>query len=304
MSSPLPQPIPPAACGGGSEFVVRIYDANGKLRGGGEGEEHHQSKQTNPPPSPMGGGWGGETPKTNPAALFDLDGTLVNTAPDIHAAASAMLKELSLPSLPFAEARQFIGDGITRFVKRALTRQWWGEPTPELLSRAEESMRRHYARECVARLLCYDGVPETLRALKESGLPMACVTNKPARFSQPLLAACGLNEYFAAVVSGDTLPVKKPNPEPLLAAITTLGADPGQTWMIGDSAADAKAASAAGCRFAVVAYGYHRAGQLPPADAVLQTFPETLPLLAPQTPAEEKQKKQKQKTPQAAPQTV
>ncbi len=214
------------------------------------------------------------------AALFDLDGTLIDTAPDIHAAASAMLKDLHMPPLAFDAARGYIGDGVVRFVKRALTRQWWGEPRGDVLRRAETLMYEHYARECTARLLCYDGVRDALRVLQNKGVAMACVTNKPAVFSAPLLRESGLSPFFAAVVSGDTLPVKKPNAAPLLAAVKTLGADVHHTWMIGDSAADAKAAKAAGCKFAVVRYGYHRNGDLPNAACVLDKFADVVPLLA------------------------
>lgn len=213
------------------------------------------------------------------AALFDLDGTLIDTAPDIHAAASAMLKELGLPPVEFVVARGYIGDGINRFVKRTLTRQWWGEPEDALLQKAEALMREHYKKECTARLLCYDGVMDTLRVLQNNNVAMACVTNKPAAFSEPLLCASGLRSFFATVISGDTLTVKKPNPEPLLAAVKTINADIRQTWMVGDSAADAKAARAAGCRFAVVRYGYHRSGELPPADKVLEKFADVAPLI-------------------------
>lgn len=215
------------------------------------------------------------------AALFDLDGTLMDTAPDIHAAAAAMLRELKLPPLAFDEARGYIGDGVSRFVKRALTRQWWGEPDAELLRRAELLMFKHYAKECTARMICYDGVVDTLRLLQRRGVLMACVTNKPAMFSAPLLRAAGLSRFFAAIISGDTLPVKKPDPAPLLAATKTIGADIRQTWMIGDSAADAKAAKAAGCRFAVVRYGYHRNGELPPAACILAKFADVAGLLLP-----------------------
>ena len=213
------------------------------------------------------------------AALFDLDGTLIDTAPDIHAAAAAMLEQLHLPPLPFSDAREYIGDGVVRFVKRTLTRQWWGEPQSALLQQAEKLMYKYYAKECTARLLCYDGVAETLRDLQKAGLPMACVTNKPAIFTKPLLDKSGLAKFFATTICGDTLPVKKPHPQPLFAACEFLNADINNVWMVGDSAADSKAATAAGCKFAVVAYGYHRASTLPPADRVLHKFADTLPLL-------------------------
>lgn len=210
------------------------------------------------------------------AALFDLDGTLIDSAPDIHAAACAMLRDLSLPELPFEEAREYVGDGMPRFVKRALTRQWWGEPDDELLQTAIARMQFHYARECTARRRVYAGVAETLAALQDRGVQMACVTNKPARFTGPVLSACGLDKFFGAVVSGDSLPSKKPDPAPLQEACRLLQVECESAWMVGDSEADAKAAAAAGCRFAVVSYGYHRRGGLPLAEKIIYNFGEVL----------------------------
>lgn len=213
------------------------------------------------------------------AVLLDLDGTLVDSAPDIHAAASAMLRDLSLPEPPFDETRKYIGDGMPRFIKRMLTRQRWGEPDPALLAKAQAGMRAHYARECTVRRRVYEGVRGTLAALRRSGRLLGCVTNKPEQFTAPVLKACELDGFFGAVVSGDSLPAKKPDPAPLLEACRLLGAQPQKTWMVGDSDADAGAAAAAGCRFAAVAYGYHPDGCPPGADGVLRRFSDLSALL-------------------------
>lgn len=210
-----------------------------------------------------------------PALLFDLDGTLADTAPDICAAANATLTELNKQPVTLAEARGYIGDGMPRFIKRMLTRQWWGEPDAELFHTAAARMMEHYARECVTAPRLYDGVLATLKKFQEDGFPMACVTNKPARFTPPLLDACGLSIFFSAVVCGDTLPVKKPDAAPLLYACQTLGAPIKTAVMIGDSASDGQAAAAAGCRFIVVSYGYHR-DTLPPADGRADSFADCL----------------------------
>lgn len=209
------------------------------------------------------------------AVLFDLDGTLVDSAPDIHAAAAAMLRDLSLPELSFAEAREYIGDGMPRFVKRALTRQWWGEPDETLFAAAAERMQTHYARACVGGHRVYEGVAETLDELRRRDVPLACVTNKPARFTAPVLAACGLADFFSFTVSGDSLPHKKPHPAPLHEACRSLSARADSAWMIGDSTADAAAAEAAGCRFAFASYGYHR-GELPRCEKIIYNFAEVL----------------------------
>ncbi|MBE8158500.1 MAG: phosphoglycolate phosphatase [Betaproteobacteria bacterium] len=210
------------------------------------------------------------------AALFDLDGTLADTAPDTNAAANAMLRDLALPELPPAEAKKYIGDGMNRFVKRALTRQRRGEPPPELLARALARMEFHYRRECeVNRGGAYEGVCETLAALKKLGVRLGCVTNKPKQFTPRVLKACGLDSFFGAVVSGDSLPQKKPDPAPLREACRQLDAACAETWMVGDSPADAKAAAAAGCFFAAAAYGYH-GENLHPAARVVYNFAEVL----------------------------
>ena len=212
-------------------------------------------------------------------ALFDLDGTLIDSAPDIHAAATAMLRDLSLPDILLDEARDYIGDGMPRFVKRALTRQWWGEPPADLLACATESMNKHYARECTVGRRVYDGVANTLTTLQQRGWKLACVTNKPTRFTEPVLAACALADFFDTVVCGDSLPAKKPNPLPLRHACAEMQSDCSHAWMIGDSVADSAAATAAGCRFIAVSYGYHRAGQLPPAEYVAKCFADILTVL-------------------------
>ena len=213
------------------------------------------------------------------AVLFDLDGTLADTAPEIYAAAAAMLADLGLPAVEFAQAREFIGDGVQRFVKRMLTRQWWGEPAADLLEEASALMDKHYAAECEKPLRLFDGVAETLTALRRQGIPMACVTNKPRRFSEPLLEAAGLMRFFRVVASGDSLGVKKPSSIPLRWATLAVGGYIRTALMVGDSAADSKAAAAAGCDFAVVSYGYHRSGVLPPADFVLHEFADLIKIV-------------------------
>ena len=213
------------------------------------------------------------------AVLLDLDGTLVDTAPDIHEAAVAVLAELGLPALSFSETRSFIGDGMPRFIKRLLTRQWWGEPDADLFAEAERLMKRHYGRLCTASLKVYEGVRDTLDALRTQGMGLACVTNKPQTFTEPLLSACGLRDYFDTVVAGDSLSHKKPHPLPLLTAVEALGGSPENALMVGDSNADADAAQAANIRFVVVSYGYHRNRTLPAASAVIGRFPELLDCL-------------------------
>ena len=210
--------------------------------------------------------------------LFDLDGTLANTAADITAAANAMLRDLSLRELSAADAESYIGDGMKRFVKRALTGQRRGEPAAELLQQAQARMSFHYARECtVNRGGVYPGVCDTLAELQRCGARLACVTNKPGQFVSPVLSACGLDSFFAAVVAGDSLATKKPDPAPLQEACRQLQTPCAEAWMVGDSPADAAAAAAAGCGFVGVGYGYHGVDNF--GKTIVYNFAELLPIV-------------------------
>ena len=189
------------------------------------------------------------------AALLDLDGTLLDTAPDLAAAANAMLRELSLPSLPAEVVRDFVGQGIGVLVSRCLAAVGvasTGEPHDAALA----VFARRYEGTNGKTAIEYPGVRPGLDAMRAAGLPLACVTNKAARFTGPLLEATGLAKYFDAVVTADLVGKRKPHPEPFLAACRMLGVAPADAVVIGDSANDATAAKAAGCRFLLVPYGY------------------------------------------------
>jgi phosphoglycolate phosphatase len=191
------------------------------------------------------------------AVLFDLDGTLLDTAPDLAAAANAMLAELGLPPRDPAVIATYIGKGIPKLVERTLAGALDAAPDPTALARALPTYERHYAAESGRRSVPFPGVVEGLRALHGAGLPLACITNKAERFTLDLLRWTGLHGYFAAVVSGDTVARKKPDPEPVLTACARLGVRPGEALMIGDSANDVQAARAAGCPVWCVPYGYN-----------------------------------------------
>ena len=211
--------------------------------------------------------------------LLDLDGTVADTAAGIHAAGGRMLADLGLPPVSLERARGFIGNGMPRFVKRLLTGERWANPDPELFVRASEMMSLHYARECAVSPKLYPGARRTLDFLAAAGISLACVTNKPRRFTEPLLQACGLDSAFDAVVCGDDWENKKPHPEPLLRACAELGAPPEGTVMVGDSAAtDLRAAEAAGCEFAGVSYGYG-ADPFPPGTFVMDSLEELTELM-------------------------
>ena len=191
------------------------------------------------------------------AILFDLDGTLLDSAPDLAAAANAMLAELDLPARDPAVIATYIGKGIPRLVERTLTGSLDAAADPVLLARALPMYERYYAEESGRRSVPFPGVIEGLRALRAARLPLACITNKAERFTLDLLQRTGLDGFFAVVVCGDTVVRKKPDPEPVLTACARLAVRPADAVMIGDSANDVQAARAAGCPVWCVPYGYN-----------------------------------------------
>lgn len=213
--------------------------------------------------------------------LFDVDGTLVDSVPDLQFCVDAMQREIGLPERGEARVRLWVGNGVERLVKRALTDSLDGEPEPALYDRAYPIFLRLYAANTSARSRLYPGIREGLDAIKTRGYRLASVTNKAAQFTLPLLRDLGVRDDFELVVSGDTLPVKKPDPAPLLHAASRLSADPRDCLMVGDSISDVKAARAAGFQIVCMSYGYNH-GQdirLAAPDAVIDTLPELLPLL-------------------------
>jgi phosphoglycolate phosphatase len=191
------------------------------------------------------------------AVMIDLDGTLLDTIPDLAAAANRMLRELGRAPLPEALIRTFVGKGIPRLVERALAGSLDGTVAADEVARALPVYERCYAEVNGEHTTVYPGASEGLERMREMGLPLACVTNKSARFTLPLLERMGMARYFAQTVAGDTLPRKKPDPLPLLHACRGFGVAPAEMLMIGDSLNDAEAARAAGCPVFCVDYGYN-----------------------------------------------
>jgi len=186
------------------------------------------------------------------SVTVDLDGTLLDTVPDLAAAANAMLRELGRPEYDIDTIAGFIGRGIPKLVERCLP-----DLDAEAVAQAQAMFRRHYAIENGRRSKLFPGVLEGLRALRAAGLPMAVITNKAAAFTEPLLVATQLASWFEFAVSGDSLPHKKPHPAQLLHACERMGTSPAENLHIGDSHHDAVAARAAGCPVFIVPYGYN-----------------------------------------------
>jgi phosphoglycolate phosphatase len=189
--------------------------------------------------------------------LIDLDGTLMDTAPDLAAAANAMRAEAGLPPLPQARVAAFVGKGTDVLVHRALANDPDGRASDDDFARGRRAFYAHYHRYNGVQAIVFDRVPEALAALRAAGLRLACVTNKPREFTLPLLERVGLAPWFEVVVAGDDVREKKPHPALLLAACELLALSPAQVTMIGDSINDALAARAAGCPVLLVETGYN-----------------------------------------------
>jgi phosphoglycolate phosphatase len=190
------------------------------------------------------------------AVALDLDGTLLDTLPDIAEAAERMLREMGRPPAGQDRVRDYIGNGIARLVKRLLTGQREAEPDAAQFERALASFEHHYRDTFLQLPVPFPGVEQGLRHMRAQGLKLACVTNKSEAFTLPLLEAAGLLSLLDCVVSGDTLPARKPDPLPLLHIAQRFGIPPARLLVIGDSDNDTAAARAAGCPVMCVPYGY------------------------------------------------
>lgn len=191
------------------------------------------------------------------AVLIDLDGTLMDTAPDLAAAANAMRAEFGLPALPVERIAAFVGKGADVLVHRALTGALTGRAGEAEFARGRAAFFAAYHRVNGAQAVVFERVPEALAAMRAAGLRLACVTNKPREFTLPLLKHVRLAPWFEVVVAGDDVQEKKPHPALLLAACARLGLSPASVLMLGDSINDALAARAAGCPAVLVETGYN-----------------------------------------------
>ncbi|MGP1677021.1 MAG: phosphoglycolate phosphatase [Burkholderiales bacterium] len=215
------------------------------------------------------------------AVMIDLDGTLLDTVPDIAAAAARMLAALDLATRTQEEIRSFIGKGIPNLVQRCLQGRASGARADALQAEALALFQDFYFEESGRRTTLYPGVLDGLERFRAQRLRLACVTNKAARFTGPLLAQKGLAPYFELVVSGDTLARKKPDPMQLAHICAEFALPPEQALLIGDSANDALAARAAGCPVVCVSYGYNEGGDVHnlDCDAIVDSLSEAANIL-------------------------
>jgi phosphoglycolate phosphatase len=191
---------------------------------------------------------------TAPAVIFDLDGTLVDSVPDLHAASAAMLRGLGRAPLPLDEVRGFVGNGVARLVERCLAAT--GGADAVLRAEARALFDAAYIRDIATLTRPYDGVEAALDALAARGCRLGVCTNKPEAMAAEVLAGLGLAPRIAALVGGDTAGALKPDPAPLRLCHARLGGGP--VLFVGDSETDAASATAAGAPFALFTGGYRK----------------------------------------------
>ena len=214
------------------------------------------------------------------ALLIDLDGTLLHTAPELAESANRMLRDMGRPAVSQDLLMSYIGNGIVWLVKRALTGDMHAEPDAVLFETALPVFEKHYT-ELLLQSKPFDGVIDGLNAMQTAGFRLGCITNKVARYTEPLLKGVGLAKYFEIVLAGDTLPEKKPHPMPLLHAAKFFGVPVEKLLLIGDSLSDTTAARAAGCPVVCVPYGYNHGEPVETLDldAVIPTLRDVLKLI-------------------------
>ena len=229
------------------------------------------------------------------AAIIDLDGTMVDTLGDFEVALNRMLVDLGLPPVTRDLVERTVGKGSEHLIRTVLAHQMalpqtlgYGPTCPartgeRLYAQAWAAYQQHYRRINGEFSTVYPGVVEGLTALRQAGLVLACLTNKPMTFARELLAAKGLAGHFSQVFGGDSFEHKKPDPLPLLRTCEALDCAVHETLMVGDSSNDAQAAAAAGCGVVLVTYGYNHGAPIrhTPALAWVDSLAEIETALAP-----------------------
>lgn len=186
------------------------------------------------------------------AILFDLDGTLADTAPDLAAALNKLLIEEGRPELPFLEVRPVVSHGSTGLLRLGFGKN----PDDDGFSELRERLLSLYARDLCRETRLFPGVAELLATLHARGISWGIVTNKPAFLTEPLLVQLNLRHPPACIVSGDTTRNRKPHPEPMLHACTLARIQPAETLFVGDAARDIQAGREAGMKTLVALFGY------------------------------------------------
>ncbi|MEM7021078.1 MAG: phosphoglycolate phosphatase [Pseudomonadota bacterium] len=187
--------------------------------------------------------------------MFDLDGTLVDTAPDLHAHLNRLLAEHGRPALSLERVRPMIGNGMRHLIHLGME-ETGGLPARTELDGLFEEYLRHYTARPHHLGAIYDGVEDILQGLAEAGVKRGVCTNKPQEPAERLLAALALDRHFTVVIGGDHLPARKPDPIHLGTVLERLAADRARSVLVGDSATDVEAAAALGMPCVLVSFGY------------------------------------------------
>jgi phosphoglycolate phosphatase len=199
--------------------------------------------------------------------VFDLDGTLVDSVPDLAAALNRLMRARGLAAFTHAEVTAMVGDGAAALVRRALDAR--GQPADET---ATEAFVADYTAHASDATRAFPGVMQTLRHLEETGWRMAVCTNKPVAAAREVLSALGMARFFASVGGGDSFPVRKPHPAHLLATLREAGGSPERAVMVGDHHNDVAAALGAKMPCIFAAWGYGAATMAEGAEAVATRF--------------------------------
>ena len=213
--------------------------------------------------------------------LIDVDGTLVDSVPDLAYCVDEMMKALGREPHGETKVRDWVGNGVERLTRRALIGQLDGEPSDEDFAKGYPIFLDLYKDNTAKRSCLYPGVREGLDYMNSQGYLLGCVTNKDAQFTIPLLKGLGIYDEFGIVVSGDTLSVKKPDPQPLLHAAAHFGVGAEDSLMLGDSKSDVTAARNAGFQIVCMSYGYNHGEDIRNyhPDAVIDSMEELKTLL-------------------------
>ena len=212
------------------------------------------------------------------AIAFDLDGTLIDSVPDLTVATQEALVELGLKSCSEAQVRTWVGNGAEMLMRRAMSHALGTDVEQTTLDAAMPIFMHHYQENLEKHSALYSDVHQVLKTLFDAGFKLAVVTNKPYRFTMPLLNAFGINDFFSLVLGGDTLAKMKPDPLPLQHLLHEWQLEKTELLMVGDSKNDILAAKAAGIASIGLTYGYNYGEDigLSSPDAVCGQFSEIL----------------------------
>jgi len=194
--------------------------------------------------------------------MIDVDGTLVDSVPDLAYCIDEMMQKLGLQKWGEVKVRHWVGNGIPKLVERALSGEIEGRTIKDVFDAAYSIFLDLYGDNTAERSYLYDGVREGLDYLKSQGYQLGCVTNKSEQFTQPLLKVLGIFNDFKIIISGDTLAKRKPDPMPLLYCAEHFNLKPEECLMLGDSVSDVKAARAAGFDIICMSYGYNHGNDI------------------------------------------